>query len=373
MNDRQRLLAILAGQPPDRIPWIPRLLLWYNAHRRAGTLPDRWRDSTLRQVERDLGVGTPARDGLVCELALDGVEVSTRRAGWRQITTWHTPLGDLQRVEQQSAELERDGLPGRIVEYPLKREADYAAWAWVVERMQWRPTYDAFRTYDAEIGGDGLPMVAAGDVPLHDWLENLAGYEHGFYHLADWPAAVERLLGLLHEVQRERLWPLLAASPAQLLLHGVHLSSQFTPPRLFRRYVLPYYQELLPLLHGRGLRVAMHADNDTSAILALIEQAGWDMVECFVTAPMVPTTLAQARAAWGQRVVIWGGLPSVLLSPHVAEGEFRAAVRGILRDVAPGEAFILGVADNVMPDSLIERVAWVSEFMAREGWLPLAG
>jgi hypothetical protein len=127
----------------------------------------------------------------------------------------------------------------------------------------------------------------------------------------------------------------------------------------------------MPLLHARGLRVAMHADNDTSTILGLIEEAGWDMVECFVTAPMAPLTLAQARATWGQRVIIWGGLPSVLLSPHVPEGDFREAVRGILRDVAPGEAFILGVADNVMPDAVIERVAWVTELVEKQGWLPL--
>jgi hypothetical protein len=39
----------------------------------------------------------------------------------------------------------------------------------------------------------------------------------------------------------------------------------------------------------------MHADADTSRILDLIEQGGWDMVECFVTAPMASITLEQAK------------------------------------------------------------------------------
>jgi len=318
MNERQRLVAVLAGERPDRLPWIPRLLLWYNARVRTGTLPAYWQGQSQRQIERNLGLGTPARDGRVFDLSLDGVEVDVHREGWRKVTIWHTPHGDVHKVELQTAELERSGLPGRIVEYPLKDESDYRSWEWIVERMRWAPAYDAYNAYDAEIGDDGLPMVSAGDVPLHEWLEGLAGYERGFYHLADWPATVERLLNLMAEVQRERLWPVLANSPARLLLHGMHLSSQFTPPRLFRRFVLPYYRALMPILHERGLRVAMHADNDTSAILPLIEEAGWDMVECFVTAPMVSTTLAQARAAWGDRVIIWGGLPSVLLSPHVS-------------------------------------------------------
>jgi len=50
MNNRERLTAILAGQPPDRLPWIPRLSLWYTARQRTGTMPARWASSSLREV-----------------------------------------------------------------------------------------------------------------------------------------------------------------------------------------------------------------------------------------------------------------------------------------------------------------------------------
>ena len=113
------------------------------------------------------------------------------------------------------------------------------------------------------------------------------------------------------------------------------------------------------------------ADADVSRILDHIERAGWDMVECLVTAPMVPLTLAQAREAWGERVIIWRGLPSALLSPNVPEEEFRAYVDELFGVIAPGDAFILGVADNVMPDALISRVAWVSEQVEKRGWYPV--
>jgi hypothetical protein len=115
----------------------------------------------------------------------------------------------------------------------------------------------------------------------------------------------------------------------------------------------------------------MHADNDTSAILEFIEEAGWDMVECFVTAPMVPLTLERAREVWGNRVIIWGGLPSLLMAPSISEEEFRAYMRHLLKVIAPGDAFILGIADNAMPDSVIDRVAWVTEFLAEHGEYPL--
>lgn len=371
MNHRERMEAVLAGHPPDRIPWVPRLQLWYEARRRTGTLPPRYQGLTLQEIERDLGLGTPARDGKILEERLEGVEIIAVREGLSERLTYHTPVGKVDTLIQHSEDLDRLGLPGRIVSYPLKAPKDYAVWRWIAEHTHWAPAYDAYCAYDAEIGEDGLPMVSVGDVPFHEWLEKLAGYEHGFYHLADFPREVESLLGLMREVQRERLWPVIANSPARFMLHGAHLSSQFTPPHLFRKYILPYYAELMPLLHSRGIRVAMHADNDTSQILDLIDEAGWDVVECFTTAPMVPLTLERARQVWGNRVIIWGGLPSTLLSPSVPAGEFRDYVNHLWEIIAPGEAFILGVADNVMPDSLIERIRWVSEQINEKGWYPI--
>jgi uroporphyrinogen-III decarboxylase len=373
MNNRERLLTILKRQPPDRIPWIPRLQLWYNARKLTNTMPPRWEALSLREVERELGVGTPAREGRIYEVQYDGVEVIVRKEGAKRITEYHTPVGAVREVTGFSETLDQQGLPGRIEEHLLKGPEDYRVWEWVVEHTRYVPTYAAYRDYDAEIGGDGLPLVPAGENPFYKFLEVLAGYENTFYQLADYPKEVEHLLSVMAEVQRERLWPIIADSPAQLLLNGSHLSSQFTPPRIFEKHILPYYEEFMPLVHDPGKSVAMHADADVSRILDLIERAGWDMVECFVSAPMVPLTLAQARQVWGERVIIWGGLPSVLLSPSVPEEEFRAYVDELFDVIAPGDAFILGVADNVMPDSLISRVAWVSEQVEERGWYPIGG
>ena len=371
MNNRERMLAVLDREAPDRVPWIPRLLLWYTARKLAGTLPDKWRNSSLREVERDLRVGTPARNGKVFDVRYDGVDIVTRETGGKSVTEYHTPVGSVRTVEHYTDELNRQGLPGRVEEYPLKQAADYKVWRYVVEHTHWDPAYEAYDRYDRDIGDDGLPMISAGDVPLHEFLLNLAGYEYGFYHLADYADEVHELLGLMADVQRERLWPVLLDSPARLLLHGVHLSSQFTPPPLFERHVLPYYEELAPLARKAGKSLAMHADNDTSQIVEMIEKAGWDMVECFVTAPMVPLTLDQARRAWGDRMIIWGGIPSLMLSPSVPEEQFRSYCEWLFDVIAPGRAFILGVADNVMPDSLIERVALLSDLVDERGALPV--
>ena len=373
MNNRERLLAILNRQPPDCIPFIPRLELWYDARNLTGTMPSQWEGLALRDVARALGLGIAARQGRVFKVQYEDVEVIVRQDGGKHITEYHTPVGTVREVTGFSEGLDEHGLPGRVEKHLLNGPEDYCVWEWVVERTQYVPTYDEYRVYDAELGGDGLPQVGAGDNPFYEFLQALAGYGNAFYQLADYRQEVEHLLAVMTEVQRERLWPVIADSPAQLLQNGSHLSSQFTPPPIFEKYILPYYKEFIPLMHDRGKSVAMHGDDDTSRILDLIERAGWDMVECFVTAPMVPLTLKRAREAWGDRVIIWGGLPSALLSPSVSEDEFRAYISRMFEVIAPGDAFILGVADNVMPDSLISRVAWVSEEVERRGWYPIGG
>ena len=114
-----------------------------------------------------------------------------------------------------------------------------------------------------------------------------------------------------------------------------------------------------------------HADADTSRILGLIREAGFHMAECFVTAPMVPMTLSEARATLGTDVIIWGGIPSMMLCDPISDGEFETYMRDVFRTIAPGDAFILGVADNVMPESKLERVERVSEMVEAYGKYPI--
>lgn len=372
MTNRERILAILAGAAPDRIPWIPRLLLWYNARQRTGTLPEKYRGCSLREVERDLGVGTPARDGVVFRTRMSGVEV---REHWVRelelLTEYRTPAGTVTTRFRGSEVLRQKGIQDLQCEFMLKRRKDYAAVAYLVEHTQFTPAYEEYAAYEASVGDDGYPMVHCGDCPFHHWMRALVGYENAFYHLQDYPNEVERLLAVMLQRDREIAWKLVLDSPARLILHGVHFSSQMTPPSLFERYITPYYREFSQQLRARGKTLALHADNDTRHILRHIEQAGFGMAECFATHPLVETTLAEARSAWGNRVIIWGGVPSVILESHYSQAQFEAYMAEVFRTIAPGDAFILGVADNVMPEAEIDRIARITEMVESWGKYPI--
>ena len=371
MTDRQRLLAIIAGKRPDRIPWIPRLAIWYAAHAGRGTLPPKYEGWSLRDIERDLGLGHPARDGRVFRAELRDIEVETEQTGTERVTRYITPLGAVSTRERHSPELARGGIATwQQQAHLIQGPQDYPVVEYIIAHTAIVPTYDEYLAYEAEVGQEGLPLVSIGPDPMYRVLRELIGFNHAFYHLRDYPDQFEHLLGVLND-QAARIQQVTLDSPARLILHGEHFDSQMTPPYLFARYMVPYFRPFAERLHARDKVLVCHADADLSLLLDLIVEAGYDMAECFVTAPMVPLTLQQARAAWGTDVIIWGGIPSVLLCEPVQDAEFEAYMQQLFRTIAPGDAFILGVADNVMAEAQLSRIERISEMVREHGQLPI--
>ncbi len=373
MTNRERVLAIMDGNSPDQIPWIPRLDLWWLAHRHAGTLPDKWEGWRLRDIEKDLGVGTPARRAAVYRTKLKGVQKDVRLDGMDIHTDYVTPVGTVSTVHRRTPELDMAGINPMQYEYPIKRPEDYDVMTYIVENTKYFPCYEEYLDYEEGVGDDGYPMVSAGDTPFHDFVKNYTGYERGFLELYDHTDKVERLFEVMTQKQREEFWPLLAESPARLFVHGTHHSSQMTPPPMFKKYITPYMQEMSAVMHKRNKIVAHHADDDTTQILDDLKEAGWDLQECFATEPLVTTTLKEAREAWGTDMIIFGGIPSILMEEEFCTDEdFEEYMMDLFRTIAPGDAFILGVADNVTAMGKIERVSRVTEMVEEYGKYPIS-
>jgi len=373
MTNRERILAILDGRAPDRIPWIPRLGIWYEANRRNGTLPDEYHGRSLREVERAVFGGTAGRDGVIYRTQFRGVEVRQRQLGpMETLTEYVTPVGVVTTRLRGTEHLRQQGIQDSEVGFLLKRREDYAVAEYLVEHTEYLPAYEEYDAYEREVGDEGYPIVNCGDCPFHHWMRAMVGYDQAFFHLSDWPNEVERLVRVLADRYKETVWKHMLESPARLLMHGHHLSSQMTPPPLFRQHILPYYRELTPPMRRRGKVVAIHADNDTRLILGLIAEAAIGMAECFVTSPMVRTTLAEARAAWGDRVIIWGGVPSTILEAPFTDEQFERSMDDVFSTIAPGRAFLLGIADNAMPGSRIDRIRRITRMVEQRGKHPIA-
>jgi hypothetical protein len=77
---------------------------------------------------------------------------------------------------------------------------------------------------------------------------------------------------------------------------------------------------------------------------------------------MTSQTLAEIREAFGSRITIWGGLPSVCFLEHsMSERDFDAFLDKTLECIGDGRKIILGIADTTPPDAKFERVLKVAQ------------
>jgi len=363
MNHRERVLAVLNRQPTDRLPWMARLGIWHEAHRRRGTLPPEFAGLSRAEVEQALGIDESARDVGCYRRELRDVEVRKEQAGHDTVTKYITPVGTLSTRARQAAALAEAGVYGQVaIERMIKTAADYPVAEFIFSHMEVVPLSEQVAEYDRAIGDQGLPMVWLEHDPMSCIMRELVGLENFFYHMADFPERVESLYGVMTRLAL-KIQDAALAAPVRLVLQGAHFEGSMTPPPLFRKYMLPYFRAFADRLHARGKWLVCHADADTQLLVDLIRDAGFDVLDCFASTPLVPFELSEARRRFGSGVVIWGGVPSTILCDPYTDAQFEAHMKRLFDAIAPGDRFILGVSDNIMPETRIERVRRIGKMV----------
>ena len=74
----------------------------------------------------------------------------------------------------------------------------------------------------------------------------------------------------------------------------------------------------------------------------------------------------------GTSVIIWGGIPAIILEESYPEEKFETYMKDIFRTISPGDAFILGIADNAMGGSILSRIEKVTEMVEKYGNYPVS-
>lgn len=357
MTHRERFRAALRGEVADHIPVVCRLDLWHRVHTRAGDLPPGTARRSLDAWQLELGMGVSARKGNVFQARWrDPVRYDQRRDGLQVIERWELEGRALERVSAYEPGWEAVGFLPRIMRYPIRSADDYALFERIIEHREFVPDHADFAAYDRAIGADGLPLVILGAAPAHELMVHWTGYEAAFYQMADDPAPFDDAVAAGERAFR-RMWPIVAQSPCTFVMHGVNFDCNLTPPPIFRRYLHPYLREFNDLMHAAGKRTACHGDGDLTGLLDLIPDAGFDVVDCLACAPLVRLSLAEHIAAWRDRVVIWGGIPSPMLEPTTSDAAFASHLAMVRDAVGDGRGFIAGISDQAMPAAMPERIA----------------
>lgn len=399
MTDKERMLRAARGEWADRLPFAPRLDLWHNANVLRGTLPpgyapgattaeiaDRlgvahhrvvpeflrpWRpDST---IDRGLGVFRPWGYSYLAEL--EGVERVVRTEGDSTLVEYRTPVGSVSCKLTLTDEMRQSGASVAWIDEPvLKRVEDYAVVGYIFRNIRVTPDYDNYRRFQAEVGDRGLAVAfgIGSASPMHHVMKDLAEGTQFYYELADHPKELQQLCEDMTPFY-ERVVQVLADSPAEAVMMGANYDDTITYPPLYEAHIMPWLQRWADILHAKGKIFMSHCDGENEGLVELLAESGFDVAESVCAPPMLSCTLARLRRAFGDRVTIFGGVPSVaLLEDSMSEEGFEAHMRALFAEIAPGDRFILGVSDMVPPDAKWERLVRIAEMVETRGALPLA-
>ena len=116
-------------------------------------------------------------------------------------------------------------------------------------------------------------------------------------------------------------------------------------------------------MRERGKVPCIHADADSKLLLELYMESNVEVLDCYCTAPMVHVTMEETLDRVGDKLVIWGGIPSNLVCPIATPYDtFREYLDYYFNLLKKKRGrVIVAVADNVVAEADIERIEEISE------------
>jgi hypothetical protein len=271
------------------------------------------------------------------------VEHEYRVEGTRWLrTTLHTPAGAI--FEELAFE------PGygssAIRKHYVEQAVDYdVLWAYLEDSVI-LPDYDRYHRDDAELGEQGLPLVAVDRTPYQQLWVEWVGLNTLPYHLADYPDRVARTVDLLAARARAIL-EIAVRSPAPFIDFPDNITAPAIGPHRFRQYCVPFYNLLADMIDDPARPVFVHMDGDLKPLWRDIAASRVGGIDSLSPAPDNDTSVAQAVDLWPEKR-LWVNFPS---SVHVQPYErVRAVAERLLAEGGHSGRLQIQISENVPLD-----------------------
>ncbi|MCX6945768.1 MAG: hypothetical protein WCL24_08185 [Verrucomicrobiota bacterium] len=262
--------------------------------------------------------------------------------GERKFTRTHyaTPAGPLSTLSEDG------GFTSWRHELLYKRPEDYAAIRFLLQDEVYVPAYAEFAQAQAAFGEDAIFRANFGLEPMQ---ELISGGVMGMQtYCEEWMERRDEVLSLYRILveNRRKIYPLVAASPAQHANYGGNVTPEIIGRENFETYFVPHYHEAAEVMHRHGKLIGCHFDANTRLLATAIAGTPLDYLEAFTPAPDTDLTLAEARAAWPGKV-LWINFPS---SGHLrSDAAVEAMTLDLLDQAGTVDGLLIGITEDMPP------------------------
>jgi hypothetical protein len=328
MTMRERILAVVQRREMDRVPFV-----MYD-----GLLP-------VADVQNYLG---RERIGLMRWCRVHRIEhphcdTETQEyyigdSKWcRNII--HTPKGDI--YEERAFEKAYNS--SSIRKHYVQTARDHEIfWAYLEDGIILE-NYDQFYQDQADLGDDGVPLVAVERSPYQQLWVQWVGIDMLGFHFADHPDHVQHTIELLRQ-QAYKIFEIAQRSPAPFVDFPDNITAPTIGPRRFREFCVPMYNALADRLAERDAIVFVHMDGDLKPLWQAITESKVRGMDSLAPAPDNDTTVGQAATMWPE-MRLFVNFPS---SQHLLPAEgVRAQADQILAEAGHTGRLQIQLSENV--------------------------
>ena len=339
MNSRKRLLRVLEGKLPDRVPISTYELCGWNSRAFENSEPSyaglmdfiRGNTDTLTMWNPrsdEAYVFSAYRPETHEEISDEGgyhVRRVTVNAGGRMLTQTSKYTDNLKTVWN--------------VEHICKDLHDVDA---LMNMPYVPPAYDAgdFGRVSAETGDNGLIMASVAD-PACVAMEIMEFGEAMVWAMSE-PDHFKATLDELHRRNMRNLENMLQTQTADLyrICGPEYITPPYLPPAHFERFVYPYLCDMVKLIHRYDAKARIHCHGRVGKVLDYILDTGADALDPCEAPPDGDITLADIKKRAAGRLCLFGNLQLKLLE-HGTEQEVRDCVKGCMDAAKEGGGYVI--------------------------------
>ncbi len=339
MTPRERWLAVLTRQKPDRVPM------------------DYW---ATPEASRNLMqyLGCSSMEEVYDRLHIDAVA----GVGPRYVGPPPPEGQDIWGVRHRQIEYET-GVYSEPVNHPLAacNSVDEIEASYVWPSPDWWDYSDI--PQQADKAGD-RPIRGGGSEPFLQYCV-LRGLEQAMMDLIENPDIVEYGLGKLFDLAYEMTARIYEQAPGKVMITyiaedmGSQESLLFSPAQI-KRFLLPGMKRMIDLAHQAGAYVFHHNDGAVRPIIPTMIEAGIDVLN-----PIQWRCTGMDREGlkrdFGDRLVFHGGVDNQYTLARGTADEVRAEVEDNLRILGEGGGYILAPCHNIQAVSPPQNVVAMYE------------
>jgi len=376
MKSKERLLAVLRGKKPDRIPWTPLIDGYFlsslkekNIEMNSIELLRHIRADILeRHVTTYFDILQTGSSYMIYVKPKDiivqrNIKITTNfnKKSGEIFNIYETPLGI---IKEKYVFTKASPFLPFPVEHKIKKKKDLKIYKYLLENIRPKPNFENFQKEVDYIGDDGLATASGPPTPLMRLLQKDMGVENFYYYLNDYPKEMEEILDIMHE-RNKNIYRIIIKSPAEVIIDYENSSTTLFSPQIYKNYCLNQINEYTDIVHEAGKIFLTHMCGKLDNIMDLISEGKQDGITDVAPPPTGDLNISKALKVWGRNKIVLGGIDATAYTQLSTDG-IKKYVSELLKQIGPASNFILGSGDATPYGTPLKNLKAVTEVI--ENW-----